>query len=199
MSLSHAEFSNMWEDAYDVTDQEFACNVNRSSGSPTTTLSLTNHFLDVYGNILGLSAWLPDKDKLNETNAETGYGSIGTGAANCVGLWGKAPNHILLDFYDSNANAPFNVAASLNGVSAPTNEVTVSKDSQGTLAQASSAAAVSSASATGSSTGTSTAARVTSSTLSGGAEVKVGLPGWLGAVAVVLGGSVVAAGAGVWC
>jgi hypothetical protein len=189
-SLVVVEFSNMWEDAYDVTDQEFACNVNRSTGSPTTTLSMTNHFLDVYGNILGINAWLPDKDKLNETNAETGYGSIGQGASNCVGLWGKPPNHILLDFYDSNGNAPFVVAANLNGVSAPTNEVTVSTDSKGSNAQAS-GAAQSTAGSTGSMTGTSsgTAAKVTSSSLTGASGMNV--PNLLGMMGVVLGGTIV--------
>lgn len=38
-------------------------------------------------------------------------------------LSSRNPNHILLDYYDSNGNAPFNVAASLNGVPAPTNTI----------------------------------------------------------------------------
>ena len=180
----HVEFSNMWEDAYDVTDQDFACNVNRSSGSPTTTLSLTNHYLDVYGNILGINAWLPNKDLLNETNAETGYGSIGQGAENCVGLWGRPPNHILLDFYDSNGISPFNVAATLNGVSAPTNVVEVSEDSKGSLAQASGVAqstAGVSATGTGASGTTAGAAKVTSSSLNAAGR-NLGGQGGLGAV-----------------
>lgn len=77
----------MWEDAYDVTDQSFSCNVNRTSGSPSTTMYMTNHFLDTTGNFFGINAFLPDKDRLNETNAESGYGSIGQGVENCVGLW----------------------------------------------------------------------------------------------------------------
>lgn len=81
--------------------------------------------------------FVPNKDKLNETNAETGTGSIGYHVNNCRQLWGRNPNHILLDFYDSNGNSPFNVAASLNGVSAPTNTVTAgtaSATSSGTAA-----------------------------------------------------------------
>lgn len=183
------EFSNMWEDAYDVTDQEFGCNVNRSSGSPTTTLSLTNHFLDVYGNILGINAWLPNKDLLNETNAETGYGSIGQGAQNCVGLWGRPPNHILLDFYDSNGNSPFNVAAQLNGVSAPTNTVEVSEDSKGSNAEAS-GVAKSTAAATGATSTGGTAARTTTSALNaaGRSIASVGSGAWVaGIVAMMVG------------
>jgi hypothetical protein len=183
------EFSNMWEDAYDVTDQEFGCNVNRSSGSPTTTLSLTNHFLDVYGNILGINAWLPNKDLLNETNAETGYGSIGQGAQNCVGLWGRPPNHILLDFYDSNGNSPFNVAAQLNGVSAPTNTVEVSEDSKGSNAEAS-GVAKSTAAATGATSTGGTAARTTTSALNaaGRSVASLGSGVWVaGIVAMMVG------------
>jgi hypothetical protein len=51
----------------------------------------------------------------------------------------RKPNHILLDYYDSNGLAPFNFAASINGVSAPTNTVaahtpTVSPTATGALA-----------------------------------------------------------------
>jgi hypothetical protein len=72
----------------DVTSQDFGCQVNRTAGSPSSTLYLTNHFLDVFGNVFGINTFLPDKDKLNETNAETGFGSIGQGVSNCVEQWG---------------------------------------------------------------------------------------------------------------
>lgn len=132
----------------DVTSQDFGCAVNRTSGSPSTSMYLvssdsilqystsliltlllilifqTNHFLDIYGSVFGIQTFYPDTARLNETNAESGYGSVGQGADNCIALWGRAPNFILLDFYDSEGNAPFNVAATLNGVSAPTNTVT---------------------------------------------------------------------------
>lgn len=160
------EFSNMWEDAYDVTSQSYDCQVNRTSGSPSTTLYMTNHYLDTYGNILGINAWLPDKDELNVTNAETGYGSVGQGADNCIALWNRAPNTILLDFYDSNGNAPFNVAATLNGVSLPTNTVSASDISTGTSAEASSAATAST------STASSTVKASTSTTSLSGAPAR---------------------------
>jgi hypothetical protein len=66
-------------------------------------------------------------------------------------LFRRNPNHILLDFYDSNGNAPFDLAASLNSVSAPTNTV--------------SAGSIATATTTGS-TGT---AQVSASKLSGAA------------------------------
>ncbi|WVQ96085.1 hypothetical protein IAU59_003186 [Kwoniella sp. CBS 9459] len=118
------EFSNMFEDAYDVTDASFTCSVNRTSGDASSQLMLINHFLDTSYAFGGTSFWIPNKDELNTTNAESGDGSIGFHVGNCVSIWGRNPNHILLDYYDTTSNTPFNVAATLNGVSAPTNTVT---------------------------------------------------------------------------
>ncbi|KAK8849563.1 hypothetical protein IAR55_004898 [Kwoniella newhampshirensis] len=120
------EFSNVWEDAYDVTDQSFGCAVNRTTGSAGSQMMLINHFLDTTYTLGGTQLFVPDRDRINETNAETGTGSIGFHVDNCHSIWGRNPNHILLDFYDSNGNAPFNVAASLNGVSQPTNTIAAS-------------------------------------------------------------------------
>ena len=74
----------------------------------------------------------------------------------------RVPNHILLDFYNSNGLSPFLVAASLNGISAPTNTVASNVPSL--------------ASTTGSPTGTSrtsASAGVSTSRLSG-ADKRVG-------------------------
>ncbi|GFZ50002.1 Uncharacterized secreted protein [Saitozyma sp. JCM 24511] len=117
------EFSNMWEDAYDVTSQTFGCAVNRTSGTAGSQLMLINHFLDTSYSLGGTQFWVPDKTKINATNSASGYGSIGFHVGNCQSIWGRNPNHILLDFYDSNGNAPFDLAATLNSVSAPTNTV----------------------------------------------------------------------------
>ncbi|OCF77897.1 hypothetical protein I204_01900 [Kwoniella mangroviensis CBS 8886] len=118
------EFSNMWEDAYNVVEASFGCSVNRTSGSPSSQMYLINHYLDTSYSLGGTQFWIPNQDQLNVTNSESGDGSIGFHVGNCVSLWGRNPNHILLDFYDAASNSPFNVAASLNGVSAPTNTVT---------------------------------------------------------------------------
>jgi hypothetical protein len=71
-----------------------------------------------------------------------------------------------LDYYDSNAGAPFALAAQLNGVSAPTNVVV----------PASTSAAAGSAVASGSASksGTANAANVTTSKLSGAGSRKDG-------------------------
>jgi hypothetical protein len=60
-----AEFTNVWETAFDVTDPAFDCNVNRTNGTPASQLYLINHFLDQI--VLGQAA--PDVDLANVTNA----------------------------------------------------------------------------------------------------------------------------------
>lgn len=40
------EFTNMWEDAYDVTSAGWECAVNRSSGTSGQMMFMVNHFLD---------------------------------------------------------------------------------------------------------------------------------------------------------
>jgi 3D (Asp-Asp-Asp) domain-containing protein len=104
-------------------------------------------------------------------------------------LWGRPPNHILLDFYDSNGNSPFNVAAQLNGVSAPTNTVEVSEDSKGSNAEAS-GVAKSTAAATGATSTGGTAARTTTSALNaaGRSVASLGSGVWVaGIVAMMVG------------
>ncbi|EIW71612.1 hypothetical protein TREMEDRAFT_16423, partial [Tremella mesenterica DSM 1558] len=110
------EFSNIFEDAFDVTEQSFACAVNRTAGSPSSQMMLINHFLDSVYNFGGASFFVPNRALVNETNSATGVGSIGSHVDNCLQVWGRNPNHILLDFYDSNGIVPFNLVASLNGV-----------------------------------------------------------------------------------
>ncbi|KAL7424979.1 hypothetical protein Q5752_000666 [Cryptotrichosporon argae] len=147
------EFANMFEDAYDVTSQDFSCAQNRTDGSPTSQLMLINHFLDEAYDFVGTTFWVPNKDKLNETNAASGYGSIGAHVDSCNQIWGRKPNIILLDYYDSNGDAPFDYVASLNAIADPTNTVT-----PGT------------ASATSTSSSAGQTAQISSSSLSGAAR-----------------------------
>lgn len=149
---------------------------------------LTNHYLDYTTTIFGIPVFLSDKSKLSTTNSASGYGSIGQGIANCVGLWARNPNFVLLDWYDSNGIVPFQVAAGLNGVAAPTNNVVTSQFSKadgGSSASASaSVKATGSATVSGSATGTSTS-RTSSSSLSsdaGSLRVSGGLLGVVGVV-----------------
>ena len=88
-----AEFTNMWETAFDVTDQTFDCLVNRSKGDTSLNMFLINHFLDKI--VLGQAA--PDIDKLNETNAASGLGSLGAQVSTCQTTQGRPPNFMLVD------------------------------------------------------------------------------------------------------
>jgi len=114
------EFTNMWETAFDVTRNDWPCDVNRTRGDPTTKLYLINHFLDETTNVVGASTIAPAKDQLNLTNAAVGPGSLGQEIDNCMQAHGVPPNFILVDFYEYGGGAPFDVAAQLNGVPAPT-------------------------------------------------------------------------------
>ncbi|KAJ9092569.1 hypothetical protein QFC21_006800 [Naganishia friedmannii] len=162
------EFSNVFEDAYDTTSQDFPCTVNRTSGSPETTLMLTNHYLDYTTTIFGLQVFLSDKSNLTTTNSASGYGSIGQGVANCVDQWKRNPNFVLVDWYDSNGNTPFDLVASLNGVAAPTNTVKTSELTSGTSSSSSSSSA---ASRTGSKAATSGTTKATGTTTASAGNV----------------------------
>jgi hypothetical protein len=175
----------VFEDAYDTTSQDFPCTANRTSGSPETTLMLTNHYLDYTTAIFGIPVFLSDKSKLSVTNSASGYGSIGQGISNCVDRWARNPNFVLLDWYDSNGLVPFTVAAQLNGVAAPTNNVITSQFSKADSGSSSAASGTAKATGTqsGAATGTSSS-RVSSSSLASSAgtlRVSGGLVGVLAA------------------
>jgi len=111
------EFSQIWETAFDVTDQTFDCNVNRT-GTATGKMYLINHYLDTLGTIVGgITSLEPDKAELLTTNAVSGFGSLGLQADNCGAMYGSYPNFLLVDFYDYGNGSVFEVAATLNGVS----------------------------------------------------------------------------------
>lgn len=118
------EFTNIWETAFDVTDPSFSCAVDRKQGDTSQQMYLINHFLDSNQTIIGsVSSLAPDKAQLNVTNAVSGPGSLGQQAADCIAQNGRAPNFMLVDFYDYGEGSVFQVAASLNGIPAPTNKI----------------------------------------------------------------------------
>lgn len=76
-----------------MTDTSFNCNVNRTTGDPSTEMYLINHFLDK--EVLGLPA--PDPQDANTTNAASGVGSLGQQVSTCASQNGRYPNFMLLD------------------------------------------------------------------------------------------------------
>ncbi|KAK7463885.1 hypothetical protein VKT23_005820 [Stygiomarasmius scandens] len=105
------EFTNMWETAFDVTTS-FDCEVNRSKTDTSTSMYLINHFLDrvVLGNPV------PDVANANTTNAVSGTNSLGEQFDLCTSTTGRAPNFVLVDFYEYGGGSVFQVAATANGV-----------------------------------------------------------------------------------
>ena len=61
---------------------------------------LINHYLDENITLLGQTIPVPDTGSLNQTNAATGYGSLGTQADACVSEFGYPPTFTLVDYYD---------------------------------------------------------------------------------------------------
>jgi len=106
------EFTNIWESAFDVTDTSFDCNVNRTTGEASTEMYLINHFLDTI--LLGNP--VPDVAALNQTNAVSGTGSLGTQVNTCIAAQGRPPNFLLVDYYEFGGGSVFQVAATINNV-----------------------------------------------------------------------------------
>ena len=72
---------------------------------------IVNHFLDL--DLGGID--VPDDAADNTTNAATGVGSIGAQAGICVGLYGRAPWGVLVDYFDK--GDVFTAQNTLNGLS----------------------------------------------------------------------------------
>ncbi|KAF7339277.1 PLC-like phosphodiesterase [Mycena sanguinolenta] len=106
------EFTNVWETPFDVTDPAFDCSVNRTHGDSSTQMYLINHFLDT----ILLNSPVPDIAEANVTNGVSGTGSLGAQVDTCVAAYGRAPNYLLVDFYEYGGGSVFQVAASINGV-----------------------------------------------------------------------------------
>jgi hypothetical protein len=106
------EFTNVWETAFNVIDPTFDCQVNRTKGDTSTQLYLINHFLDK----LFLGQPVPFIEQLNVTNSASGPGSLGAQVDTCVADYGRAPNFLLVDFYEYGGGSVFEVAAAINGV-----------------------------------------------------------------------------------
>ena len=79
---------------------------------------MANHNLNTEIPLGGSSLLVPTTTLLNETNAVSGYGSLGLSARDCRSQWGRAPNFLLVDYYEMGnfEGSVFEVAAEMNGV-----------------------------------------------------------------------------------
>ena len=106
------EFTYFFETPYDTTDPTFPeCTIDRPPGATADgRMYIVNHFLDL--DLDGID--IPDNAADNTTNAATGAGSIGAQADLCIGLYGRAPVGILVDYFDQ--GNVFEAQDTLNGV-----------------------------------------------------------------------------------
>lgn len=106
------EFTYFFETPYDTTDPTFPeCTIDRPPGATADgRMYIVNHFLDL--DLDGID--IPDNAADNTTNAATGVGSIGAQADLCIGLYGRAPVGILVDYFDQ--GNVFAAQNTLNGV-----------------------------------------------------------------------------------
>ncbi|BCR86937.1 PI-PLC domain-containing protein [Aspergillus chevalieri] len=116
------EFSQVWETPFSPTDREFPCTAQRPPNlvpqDASNRLYIANHNLNLEFNFGSLNLLIPNTALLNETNAVSGYGSLGRMADNCTTNWNRPPNFLLVDYYNiGNFNGSvFEVAAEMNNV-----------------------------------------------------------------------------------
>lgn len=116
------EFSQMWETPFSPTDRDFPCTAQRPPNRPKSIredrMYMTNHNLNVPIALAGISLDVPAYTLLNETNAVSGFGSVGRAVDNCTTMWNRPPSYLLVDYYNvGNFNGSvFQVAATANNV-----------------------------------------------------------------------------------
>ncbi|KAL2817865.1 PLC-like phosphodiesterase [Aspergillus granulosus] len=116
------EFSQIWETPFSPTDRDFPCTAQRppdlAQEAARERMYMANHNLNLEINIASLSLLIPNTALLNETNADTGFGSLGWMADNCTTMWNRPPNFLLVDYYNEGSfnGSVFQVAADMNNV-----------------------------------------------------------------------------------
>ncbi|KAJ5802419.1 uncharacterized protein N7503_004869 [Penicillium pulvis] len=116
------EFSQIWETPFSPTSRAFPCTAQRPPGitqvQAKNRMYMANHNLNIELNLGSIDLLIPNSAVLNETNAVSGYGSLGKMARNCSAKWDRPPNFLLVDYYnDGNFNGSvFEVAAEMNNV-----------------------------------------------------------------------------------
>ncbi|KAI9849224.1 MAG: hypothetical protein M1838_000212 [Thelocarpon superellum] len=114
------EWDYFFETPYDVTNAsslDQGCPLDRPANTqPDGKMYIVNHFLDETAAFL-LGATVPDIDLLPQTNAATGFGSIGNQVQSCEQIYEQPPKFVLVDFYDK--GDVFVAEKKMNGVSSP--------------------------------------------------------------------------------
>jgi hypothetical protein len=82
------EFTYMFETPFSQTNRDFPCNIDRPPHQNTSEgkMYMANHNLNVEFSFGSTSLLVPNTVDLNETNAVSGYGSLGLQVNNCLGI-----------------------------------------------------------------------------------------------------------------
>ena len=82
------EFSQLWETPFSPTDRHFPCSIQRppglSAADAKNRMYIANHNLNMDISLAGVDILIPDNLLLEVTNADSGYGSLGSMAENCT-------------------------------------------------------------------------------------------------------------------
>lgn len=114
------EFTFIFENDFEnESPSDYSCDPNRptdlgsaSAAAESGRMFLMNHFLYENG-LFGIQS--PNESYAGTTNAQTGDGSLGTAISNCTGVYSKAPNFVLVDFF--NMGPAMDSVDAANGVS----------------------------------------------------------------------------------
>ncbi|KAH7135837.1 hypothetical protein B0J11DRAFT_519363, partial [Dendryphion nanum] len=125
------EFAYQWQTPFSPTDPSFPCTAQRPPDQNDEVsrdrMYVANHnlnldigfaFLNTEGN--GAGILIPAYTELEWVNGVAGNRSLGEHVERCVGLWDRAPNWLLVDYYNRGrpfGGSVFAVAARANNVS----------------------------------------------------------------------------------
>ncbi|KAH6644263.1 PLC-like phosphodiesterase [Boeremia exigua] len=136
------EFTYIFENNFEnVNPSNYSCTPSRPTGLTTSStggrMFLMNHFL-YSTQLFGIQS--PNETYANTTNAQTGFGSLGTSVSNCSTVYGKAPWAVLVDFFNvgpaiASVDAANGVSGSISGRRSLTTEP-LKESSQGGVARA---------------------------------------------------------------
>ncbi|KAJ4312910.1 hypothetical protein N0V94_007211 [Neodidymelliopsis sp. IMI 364377] len=94
-----SEFDYQWETPFSPTDPSFPCTQqrppNQAQAVSQNRMYMLNHNLNVDINLAGSSILVPAYGLLDQVNADTGNGSLGTNVQGCGDMWNRPPNWLL--------------------------------------------------------------------------------------------------------
>ncbi|KAE8836525.1 hypothetical protein PTNB73_04481 [Pyrenophora teres f. teres] len=117
-----SQFNYQWQTTFSPKDPAFPCiqqrPPNQAKEVSTERMYMMNHNLNIPLNLLGQNIIIPAYTLLTQINAVSGKMSVGLSVQNCVRMWNRPPNWILVDYYNyGNFNGSvFEVAAMANNV-----------------------------------------------------------------------------------